>query len=112
MRGQGAGHLVQSQRGRRIKRAHEINYDLSNTLTLIFFQILVRDLEVFVHITEELLDMAFPKEYISVFFWIRSGWISLTGEHQSSAFSLISFLVSFSNSATLSQGYIMMSRNW
>ena len=106
--GEGACYLVQEQREKRLKRVYKFNFVPLNTIILRTVQLLVHGLEIFVHITEELLHMAFQIEYISVFlFWIRSRWNSLIGKHQSSVFPLISFLVPFYNYPTLSQGYIL-----
>lgn len=66
--GEGAHYLVQRQREKRLKRVYKFNFVPLNTLILIFLQLLVHGFEIFVHITEELLHMAFQIEYINIFF--------------------------------------------
>lgn len=51
-----------------MKRVYTFNFVPLNILILIFLQVLIHDLEIFVHVTEELLHMAFQIEHINVFF--------------------------------------------
>lgn len=66
--GEGACILIQEQREKRLKRVYKFNLVPLNTLILVTLQLLVHGLEIFVHITEELLHTAFQIEYISVSF--------------------------------------------
>ena len=111
--GEGAYYLVQGQRERDWRGYTILILSLwihlfwysSNFLymTLKYLCILLRNC----HILHFKLNIS-----MSFFFWVRSRWNSLIGKRQSFAFPLISFLVPFYSYSTLTQGYILVSRNW
>lgn len=68
MAGEGFILLRRGAERKEIGEVYKFNFVPLNTLILIFLQVLVHDLDIFVHITEERVHMAFHIEYISVFF--------------------------------------------